>query len=192
MSCICFVSSTDLLQNPDFESPPSNLAGVKATPFVQLGENNTIPGWTFEGTVQYVTLPDNGHALQLGEDGKINQTVFTTDDSLNFILTFTLVPGGENCSANADIGVSAPDSNAVFSLKQHYGKETWVSYGQYLGRWDRNVPINLVLESQTPDSDDNSTCWPIIDNLLLKTVATIVQGNGEFLCFSFLLYCTHI
>ncbi|KAL5860691.1 hypothetical protein ACOSQ4_001987 [Xanthoceras sorbifolium] len=181
------LTSADLLQNPDFESPPSNLAANYTTPFLLLAENNTIPGWTFEGTVQYVTanqtitLPDNGHAIQLGQDGKINQTFIASGDGMNYILTFTLAPGGQNCSSNVDVAVSAPDSHTVFTLKQHYGKETWESYGQYLGRWDRDEPINLVLESQSTESDANSTCWPVIDKLLLKTVGAIVQGNDNLL-----------
>jgi len=66
----------DLLQNPDFESPPSNLTGNSNSSVVPLGQNNTIPGWTFEGTMNYVkdsqniSLPGNGHGIQLGQDGK--------------------------------------------------------------------------------------------------------------------------
>ncbi|KAK2661474.1 hypothetical protein Ddye_000048 [Dipteronia dyeriana] len=181
------LASADLLQNSDFESPPSNLPANYTTPFVLLAENNTIPGWTFEGTVQYVTagqtitLQDNGHAIQLGQDGKINQTFIASSDDMYYILTLTLAPGGRNCTANADVVVSAPDSHTVFTLKQHYENETWESYGQYLGRWDRDEPINLVLESQTTESDANSTCWPVIDKLLLKTVGTLVQGNDNLL-----------
>ncbi|XVF13914.1 hypothetical protein REPUB_Repub09cG0010800 [Reevesia pubescens] len=63
-----------------------------------LNENNTIPGWTFQGTVQYVTagqtisLPANGHAIQLGQDGKINQTFKVDADYMKYILTLTLAP----------------------------------------------------------------------------------------------------
>lgn len=150
-----------------------------------LNGNNTIPGWTFEGTVQYVTasqtirLPDNGHAIQLAQDGRINQTFAANGDDLIYILTLTLAPGGQNCSANANLVVSAPDSHGVYSLKQHYGKETWKSYGHYLGRWGQDEPINLVIQSQSTESDDNSTCWPVIDMLLLKSSKTLVQGNGK-------------
>ncbi|XP_031252537.1 uncharacterized protein LOC116110455 isoform X2 [Pistacia vera] len=140
------LTSADLLQNPDFESPP-----------------------------------DNGHAIQLGQDGKINQTFIATGDNMNYLLTFTLVPGGQNCSANADVVVSAPDSRGVFSLKQHYGKESWESYGHYLGRWDRGEPINLVIESLTTESDANSTCWPMIDMLFLKTDPALAQADGNLL-----------
>ncbi|XVF16207.1 hypothetical protein REPUB_Repub10bG0011700 [Reevesia pubescens] len=180
-------ASAGYLQNPDFESPPKNLTGNSSATFVMLNENNTIPGWTFQGTVQYVTagqtiaLPDNGHAIQLGQDGKINQTFKADADYMNYMLTFTLAPGGQNCSVNANIVVSGPDNQGVFSFKQHYGKETWQSYAQYLGLGGQEEPINLVFESQAVESDDNSTCWPIIDSLLVKTVGTLVQGKDNLL-----------
>lgn len=154
-------------------------------PFELLTANNTIPGWTFDGTVQYVTagptiaLPGNGHAIQLGQDGKINQTFIANTNTMNYILTFTLALGDQNCSAIADILVSAPDSRGVFSLKQHYGKETWESYGHYLGSWRDGEHINLVIQSQTTEPNPNSTCWPIVDTLLLKGVATLDKGNGK-------------
>ncbi|KAL6325683.1 hypothetical protein AAG906_023528 [Vitis piasezkii] len=184
---IALASTAADLQNPDFESPPSNLPENSTAPFELLTANNTIPGWTFDGTVQYVTagptiaLPGNGHAIQLGQDGKINQTFIANTNTMNYILTFTLALGDQNCSAIADILVSAPDSRGVFSLKQHYGKETWESYGHYLGSWRDGEHINLVIQSQTTEPNPNSTCWPIVDTLLLKGVATLDKGNGNLL-----------
>lgn len=147
-----------------------------------LDENSTLPGWTVQGTVQYITsleLPDTGHAIQLGEDGKINQTFIAKGDVLNYILTFALIPGGQNCSASAGLIVSGPDSNAVFSYRHNYSQVPWQSYSHSLGSWGNGEPINLVLESQTIDSDTNSTCWPVVDTLLIKTVGvTLVQDSG--------------
>ncbi|XP_017635698.1 protein DUF642 L-GALACTONO-1,4-LACTONE-RESPONSIVE GENE 2 [Gossypium arboreum] len=180
-------ASADYLQNSDFESPPKNLTGNSSVPFVLLNENNTIPGWTFQGTVQYVTagrimaLPDNGHAIQLGQDAKINQTFQANGDYMEYILTFTLAPGGQNCSANANITVSGPDNQGIFSFKQHYGKQAWQSYGLYLGLSGQDETVNLVFESQAVESDDNSTCWPVIDSLLVKAVENLVQGKDNLL-----------
>ncbi|XP_059624637.1 protein DUF642 L-GALACTONO-1,4-LACTONE-RESPONSIVE GENE 2 [Cornus florida] len=180
-------ASADLLQNPDFEVPPSNLPGNSSAPFVLLNENNTIPGWSFEGTVQYVTagptvlLPGNGHAIELGQDGMINQTFTANSDLMQYLLTFTLALGGQNCTSNASLIVSAPDSASAFSLKQNYGKETWESYGHYLGSWGNGETINLVFQSQTTESDNASNCWPVVDTLLLKPVRTLLQGNDNLL-----------
>ncbi|XP_062105447.1 BIIDXI-like protein At5g11420 [Humulus lupulus] len=182
------LASADLLQNPDFEFPPSNLPKDSKSPFVLLNKNNTIPGWTFEGTVLYVTadetfsLPHNGHAVQLGEDGIINQTFLASADYLRYVLTFTIAPAQtQNCSDSAETVISAPDSQGVFSLKQPYGKETWESYGHYLGSWGDGESINLVIQRQAEDSNSSSICWPVIDELLIKSMPKLVQGNGNLL-----------
>lgn len=175
---------TDILQNPDFELQPSNLPGNITAPIVLSNENNTIPGWTFEGTVQYVSgsltvpLPGNGHAIELGQDGKINQTFKANGDLRQYLLTFTLARISQSCSTNASLIVSALDSESIFSLKEKYGKETWESYGHQLGKWGDGESINLVFKSQAVETDSNSTCWPIVDKLLLKTVVPVTQSSG--------------
>ncbi|KAK3033474.1 hypothetical protein RJ639_033078, partial [Escallonia herrerae] len=171
-----------LLQNPDFELPPSNLPGNSTAPIELLNGNNTIPWWTYEGTVQYVPLAaGGGHAIQLGQDGKINQTFIANGDSMSYLLTFALSLGGQNCSANASLVVSAPDTSSVFSWKQRYEKGTWESYGLYLGRWGDGESINLVFQSQATETDSNSICWPLVDSLLLKTIGPLTQTRGNLL-----------
>ncbi|XP_002509519.2 uncharacterized protein LOC8271454 [Ricinus communis] len=180
-------AAADLLQNPDFETPPLHVPRNSTSPFQLLNENSTIPGWTFEGTVVYVTasqtvaLPGDGHAIQLIQDGKINQTFHPNASYSHYLLTFVLAPGGQNCSNSGSIGVSVPDNHAVFSFKQHYGKEGWETYGVYLGSWEEQEPINLIIESQATESDANSTCWPVIDKLLIKTTETLAPGNDNLL-----------
>ncbi|KAK9010854.1 hypothetical protein V6N11_043721 [Hibiscus sabdariffa] len=144
-------ASADYLQNSDFESLPKNVTRNSSVAFVLLNENNTIPGCTFQGTVQYVTagrtvaLPDNGHAIE------------------------------------TRVGSQRPDNQGVFSFKQHYGKQAWQSYGQYLGLSGQEESVNLVFESQSVESEDNSTCWPVIDSLLVKVVDKLVQGKDNLL-----------
>lgn len=180
-------SAADILQNPDFELQPSNLPGNITAPIVLLNENNTIPGWTFEGMVRYVTgslivpLPGNGHAIELGQDGKINQTFKANGDLRQYLLTFTLARISQSCSTNASLIVSAPDSESIFSFKERYGKETWESYGHQLGNWGDGESISLVFKSQAVETDSNSTCWPIVDKLLLKTIVPVTQSSDNLL-----------
>ncbi|GAA0151000.1 hypothetical protein LIER_09816 [Lithospermum erythrorhizon] len=191
ISCsIISFAQPDFLQNPDFELPPANLAENLTSTFVTLQENNTIPGWSFEGLVQYVIsgkdvqLPGNGHAILLGEDGKINQTFKADSNNQRFLLTFTMSLGGQSCVANASLIVSAPDSEFHFSLKQNYSKGHLDSYGHQLGSWGGAEEKNLVLQSEAIDIDPNSTCWPIVDSLRVKAVdPTLNDGllnNGGF------------
>lgn len=149
-----------------------------------MNENSTIPGWTFEGAVQYVTagaelsLPGNGHAILLQVDGKINQTFVASGEEVEYLLTFALGRRNQSCSANASLVVSAPDSSAQFSLTMKYGKEAWEVYGHQLGKWGGGESVNLVIESQDIDEEDNSTCWPVVDALMLSSIGSVKQGNG--------------
>ncbi|CAI9752581.1 unnamed protein product [Fraxinus pennsylvanica] len=181
------IASADILQNPDFELPITNLPTNSTSPFVLLNENSTIPGWTFQGEVRYVTagvnasLPRNGHAIMLGQDGKINQTFTANGDVMQYLLTFTLAQAGQNCKANVSLVVSAPDSSMEFSLTQKYSKETREVYGHRLGSWGDGEYINLILQSQATDVDPNSACWPVVDTLLLKTIGPPAQNSDNLL-----------
>lgn len=177
----------DVLQNPNFELPPSRMSPNSSVPSVPLNENNTIPGWTSEGTVQYIIagpnapLPRNEHAVLLAEDGKINQTFIANGDIKQYLLTFTLALGGPNCSANVSLVVSAPDSASAFLVKQNYSKEPWEVYGHLLGSFGNDEAIDLVLQSQNTDTDTNSTCWPVVDTLILKALSPSNRGNDNLL-----------
>ncbi|XP_058106943.1 protein DUF642 L-GALACTONO-1,4-LACTONE-RESPONSIVE GENE 2-like [Magnolia sinica] len=164
----------DLLQNAGFESPPLNVTANSTTPFVLLTQTNPIPGWTFSGTVQYVTagpnmsLPGNGHAIQLGTDGKINQTFRANGTAMDYVLTFTLAPGGDNCSTSTTMNVSAPSRSSLVALEQLYGSKEWESHACYLGRipsHSQSFPI-LVFSAAALPTDDPMVEIP--DNLLIN------------------------
>lgn len=127
-----------------------------------------------------ISLPGNGHALQLGEEGKINQTFVATGELTDYLLTFTIALGGPDCVANADLLVSAPDSSGVYSFNKNYGKEAWQSYGHFLGAWDDGELVNLVIQSQTSEANSSSICWPVIDDLILKSMPKTVRSDGMF------------
>lgn len=181
-----FAAQADVLQNPDFELPPANLPDNSTSALITLQENNTIPGWSFEGLVQYVTAGKdlNRHAILLGADGKINQTFTAGSNTQRYLLTFTLSLGGQSCAANVSLVVSVPDREFYYSLKQNYSKEDQDIYGLQVGSWGGEEPIDLVLHSDIKDVDPNSTCWPIVDSLQMKTIDSALTGgllpNGGF------------
>ncbi|OWM71435.1 uncharacterized protein LOC116196748 [Punica granatum] len=192
-----FSSSADLLQNPDFESLPTNLPPENSTAeFIPLNQTTTtLPGWTFEGTVLYVnagktvSLQRNGsHAVQLGPDGRINQT-FTTEGSsgsasiylLTITVTYSAVGGGRNCTASAAAVVSAPDSRTEVYQRDGYDGKPWQSFGVYLGNWEEGEVVDLVIESMSSDPDPDTICWPIVDSVLLKSARSLASDNGNLL-----------
>ncbi|KAK4392873.1 SWI/SNF complex component SNF12 [Sesamum angolense] len=71
-----------------------------------------MPEWTFEGGFQYATagaglsLPQNGHAVLLGQDGRINQAFTATGQQMQYLLTFALARGVQKCTSNARLVVS--------------------------------------------------------------------------------------
>ncbi|KZV57714.1 hypothetical protein F511_33115, partial [Dorcoceras hygrometricum] len=182
-----------ILRNPDFEIPPVNITENATSQFLLLHEQqNTIPGWSFNGTVWYVTpaanlsLPGNGHAIQLGENGQINQTFKGTDDYSEYILTFTLAAQSENCFNNftaVNVTVLDPESDddrtQVFSLGRNLSRKLWISYGFYLGSWgSKTDSINLEIKSVAfHNLEPNVTsCWPVVDNFILK-----INGNDNMI-----------
>lgn len=128
------------------------------------------------------SLPVDGHAIRLGQDGKINQTFTANGEQMTYLITFTLAIGGQNCQSNASLLISAPDSSAEFSFTGNYSRQPWEVYGHKLGSWGEGEAVNLVFESQAADSDPNSTCWPVIDDLLVNTIGS--PGNGTHISFT--------
>ncbi|KAL0344130.1 UNVERIFIED_CONTAM: hypothetical protein Sradi_4263000 [Sesamum radiatum] len=64
------------------------------------------------GGFQYATagaglsLPQSGHAILLGQDGRINQAFTATGQQMQYLLTFALARGVQNCTSNARLVVS--------------------------------------------------------------------------------------
>ncbi|KAJ0727284.1 hypothetical protein HanPI659440_Chr12g0480011 [Helianthus annuus] len=177
------------LQNPSFESPPTNLTTDSTSQSVLLDTKaNVIPGWSFNGTVWYVTagaenisLPGNGHGLQLGPTGMINQT-FKTDGSYDYVLTFTLAPSSINCANNLTaVNVSGPSRSEVFFFKESYGNQLWQTYGYSIGSNEiRRGIMGIQVQSVVNDRRDNMTCWPIVDTFLVNGIQNprLYEDNG--------------
>ncbi|KAF8013127.1 hypothetical protein BT93_I1105 [Corymbia citriodora subsp. variegata] len=171
-----FAYAADLLQNPDFESPPPSLPANSTAPFL-LKQNDTLPGWSFDGEVYYLKASGGGHAVQLAQDGRINQTFAASADFEDYLLTFAIAsPGGASCSSNGSVVISAPDSQGVFPV---VGEQQRAVYGQFLGSWGDGEAIDLVIGSETTESDANATCWPVVDSIVLKSIASLVKANDN-------------
>ncbi|XP_072950539.1 BIIDXI-like protein At5g11420 [Typha angustifolia] len=174
-------ASAAVLQNGDFESPPSNIK-LNSTAPILLSKNNTIPGWSFNGTVYYVTggpnisLPGKGHGILLGQNGVIRQTIKATSWYADYILTFTIAPMGDNCSASTAVNVSILQpwqaTCSVFLVGRRK-TESWETHACYLGTWlGDDKPVVLEIRSEPAKSDPNVTCGPILDTLILKRIGT--------------------
>lgn len=137
-------------------------------------------------------MPGNGHAVQLGKGGKINQTFIINDNSyVEYVLTFSLAPGTEDCSNETmAVKVSSPHKSGVFSFKGRYGKERWESHAFPLGRWiDQTTNIASVdIESVLEDDGEANpivTCWPVVDTLLLTRIEGLPNEGMSYALFKF-------
>ncbi|THU49756.1 hypothetical protein C4D60_Mb06t12880 [Musa balbisiana] len=185
-------ASAALLQNGNFEFPPSNIKPNSSTPLLPLSKNNTIPGWSFNGTVYYVTagpnisLPDNGHAIQLGLNGVIRQTIRLTSIYAQYILTFSITSVNGSCKAPAAVlNVSFVGSwfykSSVFLVEGKYGRKSWESHACSLGRMaGEGDPVVLELRSQSVEADHNVTCGPVVDTAILKRFDPMGGYADEF------------
>ncbi|GJT52364.1 hypothetical protein Tco_0978521 [Tanacetum coccineum] len=180
---VSFVSSRAArLQNPDFESPPTNLTtNVTTSQFVLLDtRTNVIPGWSFNGTVWYVTsggnvsLPGNGHGMRLGPNGMINQSFKSDkgDSTYDYVITFTLAPSSMDCANNfTAVNVSGPTGSQVFSYKESVGTEMWQTYAFSIGNSKiRNGSMGIQIQSVVTGSRGNITCWPIVDTFIITSI----------------------
>ncbi|GJX55483.1 hypothetical protein Tco_0285380, partial [Tanacetum coccineum] len=176
-----WVPVTATLQNPDFESPPTNLTtNVTTSQFVLLDtRTNVIPGWSFNGTVWYVTsggnvsLPKNGHGMRLGPNGMINQTFKSNKGyTYDYVLTFTLAPSSMGCANNfTAVNVSGPTDSQVFSYKESVGTEMWQTYAFSIGNSEiRKGVMGIQIQSVVTGSRGNITCWPIVDTFIITSI----------------------
>ncbi|KAL7584959.1 protein DUF642 L-GALACTONO-1,4-LACTONE-RESPONSIVE GENE 2 [Lactuca sativa] len=172
---VSLVYSKVTLENSGFESPPTNLTTNSTSQFILLDtKTNRIPGWSFNGTVWYVTagenvsLPGNGHGVQLGPNGMINQT-FKPDGNYDYVLTFTLAPSSPDCANSTSVNVSGPSASEVFFFRESLGTEMWQTYAYSL--WSQENKKGLMsLQIQSTSNSNNITCWPIVDTILVTGI----------------------
>ncbi|KAH6797765.1 hypothetical protein C2S52_022319 [Perilla frutescens var. hirtella] len=179
--------AADFVQNPDFEIPPANLTTANAT-----AGANSIPGWSVNGTVWYVPLTSSsggGHAVQLGPNGKISQTIKATggDDVLHYILSFTVAAQNQDCANNLTaLNLTLHDSWDTYASKLIYMQKNstrnlWERHALYLGQLGGRDYVHLQIESVTTNSQHNVTCWPLVDAFTVNTNFLPRWYNGNWM-----------
>lgn len=208
--------STDSLQNPDFEILPTNLTSNATSHKWLLAGANSLRGWSLNGTVWYVasagnsSFPNNGgHAVQLGPNGKINQTFTATDkDVSQYVLSFTLAAQSMDCANNRtalnvtlrDVGYR--NISTVLYLQEDSRRDLWERHALFLGQLGGKDSVHIEIESvDTTSRENTTTCWPLVDAFSVKrNVEPRWYDNGmtsfninftiyNFLC-TFRIFCS--
>ncbi|RZC59319.1 hypothetical protein C5167_006625 [Papaver somniferum] len=136
---------------------------------------NTIPGWSYKGTVKYVTFTSPGeHAIYLGQNGKINQTFKSNQESNHYLFTFNLQPAQSNCSNPTSVVISGPDRAVRIFYQQKFGNDTWEIHACYLGSHESNLLLNGGFE-YGPAFPNNSFGGILIDAESSPTQSTLNQ-----------------
>ncbi|KAI3981999.1 hypothetical protein MKX01_018905 [Papaver californicum] len=174
------------LQNPDFETPPTNIPKNSTNPFIPLNSTiNIIPGWSYQGTVQYViSSGQEGNAIYLGQNGKINQTfraIEEFDQNYDYLLTFKLKPAQPNCTSPTSVTISVPNTSVVFSFEKKFGNQSnWQTHACYLGVHGTKELINLTLENQSTNQSTNTTkCGVVLDSFILKLIPNPISYDNN-------------
>ncbi|XP_026454487.1 uncharacterized protein LOC113355761 [Papaver somniferum] len=171
------------LRNPDFETPPTNIPKNSTNQSIPLNSTiNTLPGWSYQGTVQYVISPSQGgNAIYLGQDGKINQTfkaVKQFDQNYDYLLTFSLKPAQPNCTSPTSVTVSVPDRSVVVSFEKKFGNSSsWQSHACYLGVHGNKELINLTIENQ---STNTTKCGVVLDSFIFELIPNPIDYDTDF------------
>ncbi|KAI3870044.1 hypothetical protein MKX03_017914 [Papaver bracteatum] len=157
------------LRNPT----PTNIPKNSTNPFIPLSSTiNTLPGWSYQGTVQYViSSGQGGNAIYLGQNGKINQTskaVKEFDQNYDYILTFSLKPAQPNCTNPTSVTISVPNRSVIVSFDKKLGNSSsWQTHACYLGVHGNKELINLTIENQ---STNTTKCGVILDSFILRLI----------------------
>ncbi|MCL7033429.1 hypothetical protein MKW94_006203 [Papaver nudicaule] len=166
------------LRNPDFEIPPTNMPKNSTNASIPLNSTiNTIPGWSYQGTVKYViSSGQGGNAIYLGQNGKINQTFKAMqefDQNYDFILSLNLKPAQPNCTSPTSVAVSLPNRSVVVSFDKKFGNQSgWQSHACYLGVYGNKELIDLALENH---STNTTKCDVVLDSFTFSLIPNPVS-----------------
>lgn len=180
-----FVAAEDgLLVNGNFEK-----AGIENRTS-RAGVMDSLPGWTIEGTVEYVNdgerqgsmylvVPEGKHAVRLGNDAQISQQISLQKGS-TYSLTFS---AARTCAQMESLNVSVPPSTRNVDLQTLYNIYGWDAYAWAFQAQADNVEVIF----HNPGLEEDPTCGPILDAIALKQISTpeklrdnaVINGDFE-------------
>jgi len=173
LHCLLWGSVTDadgLLPNGDFEQAPQSWAVVGT---VIVGEN-LLPQWKIGGLVEYISsgdqshnsvqllIPNNGHAVRLGNSGKVSQQIHGLNNGSYYAISFSV---GKTCAKTVNLNVSIIPYSQLFSIKTIYDMNGWDAYAWAFKAIAETHEVVLF----NPNEDyNNPNCGPLLDGVAIK------------------------
>ncbi|XP_042495752.1 uncharacterized protein LOC122074849 [Macadamia integrifolia] len=170
-----------LLPNGNFEQGPTS-SEMKGTVVM---DTHGIPNWELSGYVEYIksgqkqgdmvmVVPEDGHAVRLGNNASIKQRVNVTR-GVYYSITFT---ASRTCGQEEKINISASPDWGVLPIQTMYSSYGWDSYGwAFLA--DDNVEVDILIHN--PEKEDTSSCGPLIDSVAMRTLYPPKRTNKNML-----------
>ncbi|KAI3876289.1 hypothetical protein MKX03_001536 [Papaver bracteatum] len=175
---LLIASASPDLQNPDFETPPTN----STYPFLALDSAiNYLPQWFSQGNVSYVIASSQGNYRYLGQNGKITQEFKANEESNHYILTFSLQPDQPNCANTTSVTISVPDRSVVVSFSNKFAggnkSSNWQTHGVYLGIHGNGELVTLSLESSNTTTAFTDCGVRLEDSIILKNIPNPINSS---------------
>lgn len=173
LHCLLRVSVTDadgLLPNGDFEQTPQSWAVVGT---VIVGEN-LLPQWKIGELVEYISsgdqshnsvqlrIPNNGHAVRLGNSGKVSQQIHGLNNGSYYAMSFSV---GKTCAKTVNLNVSFIPYSQIFSIKIIYDRNGWDAHAW---AFKAIVETHEVVLFNPNEDYNNPNCRPLLDGVAIK------------------------
>ncbi len=178
-----------LLPNGNFEEAPAVWAVVGN---VIVGAD-LLPKWKISGLVEYVSsgdehnqmlveVPDNGHAVRLGNDGMISQEITGLKKGSFYSLSFSVAKA---CGKSQKLNVTVSPFSQVLPLTTVYDTNGWDTYAW---GFQTVADVHEVVLRNPDQNHEEPNCGPLIDGVALKEtvphLSTVASGdlvvNGDF------------
>ncbi|KAG8391222.1 hypothetical protein BUALT_Bualt01G0165300 [Buddleja alternifolia] len=173
-----------LLPNGNFEEQPKP-KDIKKT---VLQGTYALPKWEINGLVEYISggpqpggmyfaVPHGVHAVRLGNEASISQTIHVKKGSL-YALTFA---ASRTCAQEEVLRVTVPPQAGDLPLQTLYSSNGGDTYG-----WGFRANSNLVkVTFHNPGMQEDPACGPLLDAVAIKellpprfTKANLVKNAG--------------
>lgn len=142
---------------------------------------NLLPKWKIGGAVEYISsnqmqrVPDNGHAVRLGNAGMISQVIHGLKNGSDYSLLFSV---STTCKKSENLNMTVIPYSQVLSINTSYDSSGWDTYA-----WGfKAVAEAHEVVLRNPNEDyDNPNCGVLIRGVAIQEIipsnSKVVRGN---------------
>eukprot|EP00253_Pinus_taeda_P011246 PITA_11246 len=149
---------------------------------------NLLPMWKIGGAVEYISsnqmqrVPDNGHAVRLGNAGMISQVIHGLKNGSDYSLLFSV---STTCKKSKNLNMTVIPYSQVLSINTSYDSSRWDTYAWgFKAVAEGHEAHEVVL--QNPNEDyDNPSCGVLIRGVAIQE---IIPSNSKVALTFFIIF----